>query len=234
MVGKIIEKKEVAQGTLKVVFEIKEPVSFKPGQYLFVTLINPPYTDEKGNKRQFSINNSPNQKNILIMTTRITESAFKKSLKELPIGTPVEIGPIAGVFTLPEDTGKPLVFIAGGIGITPFMSMLSYIAEEGPPYQITLVYSNRDQSSAAYTQEIEAFSKSIPNFKLILTMTDDPVWAGEKRKIDEQFIKDYFPNLNSNFYMVVGPPAMVEAVGNALTWAGVIQENIKKENFTGY
>lgn len=234
MIAKIKDKKEVAEGTLQVSFQLPQDVQFKAGQYMFVTLINPPYTDEKGNRRQFSINNSPNQKNILTMTTRLTDSAVKRSLKELPIGTEVGIGPIAGVFTLPEDISKPLVLIAGGIGITPFMSMLSYIKEEKLSYKITLLYSNRNQASTAYLKELQELATLIPNFKLILTMTEDNGWTGERRKIDSHFIKEYFPNVNDNLYMVVGPPMMVEAIEKALLEAGVKSENIKKENFTGY
>ena len=234
MIGKIIEKKEITKNTLRISFQIPESVNFKPGQYMFVTLLNPKFIDDKGNKRQFSIVNSPNNSNILTMTTRISESGFKKSLLQLPIGAEVQIGPIAGVFTLPAPIKSRLVFIAGGIGITPFMSMLAYIKERKLPYQITLVYSNRNQSSTAYLQEVNEFTQTIPNFKYILTITDDPDWTGEKRLIDAQFIKDYFPNVNDNFYMVVGPPLMVTAVKEALILAGVLEDNIKFENFTGY
>ncbi len=234
MIGKIIDKKEVAEETLSVSFQIDEPIVFKPGQYMFIKLLNPPFTDQEGDKRQFSINNPPSQNTVLEMTTRLTDSAFKKSLKELPLNTTVEIGPIAGVFTLPENPLKPLVFIAGGIGITPFMSMLRHVSKNSLPYKITLVYSNRNQASTAYLQEIQQFPQKIPNLKLVLTMTDDPNWEGEGRMINAEFIKEYFPNVNNNMYMVVGPPAMVDAVEKSLIEAGVLPENIKKENFTGY
>lgn len=233
MVGRIKNKEEVAVGTIKVTFDLNESVTFKPGQYVFVTLPKLLYPDDRGPKRQFSINNSPNQPNVLTITTRLSDSGFKKTLKELPIGSEVELGPIAGIFTLPEDTAKPLVFIAGGIGITPFMSMLQFLGENKKPYQITLIYSNRNQKSSAFLNEIQQLANSIP-VKLILTMTEDPTWSGEKRMVDAQFIKEYFPNLNDSLYMVVGPPGMVGAVEKALTLAGVTGENIKKENFTGY
>ncbi|MDP3973920.1 MAG: FAD-dependent oxidoreductase [Candidatus Daviesbacteria bacterium] len=222
MLGKIIERREITHGTLQVVFKLSQPVNFKPGQYFFVNL--------PMGRKQFSINNSPNQSNILTLTTRLTGSDFKNALNELPIGAEVELGPIAGIFTLPEDQTKPLVFIAGGIGITPFMSMLRYLRETENPYKITLVYSNRNQASTAFLNEVSDFKF----IKLILTMTDDPNWIGEKRRIDAGFIKEYFPNINENLYMVVGPPAMVEAVRKALEEAGVSKENIKFENFTGY
>ncbi len=234
MVGKIIDKKEVAQGTLQVTFEVKEDFTFKPGQYIFVTLTKLNYPDERGPKRQFSIVNSPEDKGKIIITTRITESGFKKTLNELPQGSEVELGPIAGAFVLPDDISRPLVLIAGGIGITPYMSMLRHIQKNNLSYNITLVYSNRNQSSTAYLNELKQLANQIPNLKLILTMTDDPNWTGEKRIVDVNFIKEYFPNVNENLYFVVGPPAMVDAVQRALLEAGVDISSIKIENFTGY
>lgn len=235
MLGKIQDKKEIAKGTLQVTFEIEgEQFTFKPGQYVFITLVNPPYPDERSNKRHFSIVNSPNQKGIITIATRIRESGFKKSLQELPNHSAVEIGPIAGGFILPKDDNRPLVFIAGGIGITPFISMLCYIKEEHLPYQITLIYSNRDQSSTAYLKELQELAQTLPNFKLILTMTEDASWSGEQRRVDTQFIKDYTRNLQNPLYFVVGPPTMVDAVQKALLEAGVGPENTEIENFTGY
>lgn len=234
MLGIIKSKEEVAKGTLKVVFEVDESFTFKAGQYCFITLEKLKYPDERGPKRQFSIVSSPNEKGIITITTRLSDSGFKKTLKELPKGTEVQLGPIAGVFTLPKGTSRPLVFIAGGIGITPFISMLRYISEEKLPYNITLIYSNRDQSSTAYFEDVKNLTAQIPGSELITTMTEDPNWNHEKRKVDKAFIKDYFPNVNAQYYMVVGPPGMVSAVEEALLDAGVHPENIQKENFTGY
>lgn len=234
MVAKIQDKRLVAEGTLQVIFEVTENFTFKSGQYIFVTLPKLLYPDERGPKRQFSINNDPSVKNQIIITTRLSESGFKKTLNELPLGSEAELGPIAGIFTLPEDTKKPLVLIAGGIGITPFMSMLRYIEKERLPYRIILIYSNRNQASTAFLEELQRLSQSIPNFKLILTMTDDDNWVGEKRKVDSTFIKGYFPDVNAQSYFVVGPPGMVDAVQRSLLEAGVDITNIKIENFTGY
>ena len=234
MIGEIIDKKLVAQGTLQVTFKVTEPFSFIAGQYCFVTLINFLYPDDRGGKRHFSIVNSPNEKGILTIATRLRDSGFKKTLDQLPLGSEVELGPIAGAFTLPDDTLKPLVLIAGGIGITPYMSMLRYIKRNKINYKITLVYSNRNRNSTAFLDELQQLSTQLPGFKLVLTMTDDPSWTGEKRKVDSTFIRDYFPNVNAQSYFVVGPPAMVDAVQRSLLEAGVGVENIKIENFTGY
>ncbi|MDP3974028.1 MAG: FAD-dependent oxidoreductase [Candidatus Daviesbacteria bacterium] len=232
MIGKIIDKKEVAEKTLQVTFGVEEPVTFKAGQYIFVTLINPTYTDDRGNRRQFSINNSPNEKGVITITTRLSESGFKRGLNKLNIGDRVELGPIAGAFVLPEDTQTPLILIAGGIGITPYLSMLKFIEEQKLPYQVTLIYSNRTTQSTAYLEDLKRLN--IAGFRLIPIMSDQQDWQGEKRRIDPQFIKEYFPNVNAQNYMVVGPPGMVSAVQKALMDAGVEAANIKIENFTGY
>lgn len=234
MKATIKDRKEVAKGTLMVEFEVPDRPKFIPGQHFTIHLINPPYNDARGANRHFSIVNSPSQEDTLMMTTRLRDSAFKKSLQELPIGTEVEIMGISGNFTLPEDTSKNYVFIAGGIGITPFMGMLRYISEKNLAYKITLIYSNRDKQSTAYFDELENLKLKIENLKLIFTMTEDPNWTGEKRKIDAAFVKDHVENVNEAEYYVVGPPPMVEAIFKVLEEAGVKAENIKTENFTGY
>lgn len=234
MVGKIKDKKEIAKGTLQVTFQASELFSFKAGQYCLVTLPDLLYPDERGGRRFFSIVNSPNEVRIIKITTRLSDSGFKKTLNELAVGSEVNLGPIAGAFTLPDDTQKPLVLIAGGIGITPFMSMLKYISEEKLPYNITLIYSNRNQYSTAFLEELQNYPLQSTVYHLILTMTEDPAWKGEKRKVDANFIKEYFPNVNENLYFVVGPPTMVDAVQRSLFEAGVLPEHIKIENFTGY
>lgn len=235
MLAKIKEKTEVAEGTLKVVFEVLEEFpKFKAGQYFFVALPKLSYPDERGPRRQFSIVNSPNEKGVLSLTTRLSDSGFKKTLKELPVGSEVEVGPIAGIFTLPEQFTQPLVFIAGGIGITPFMSMLKFIAEEGLQPQLLLVYSNRNQSSTAFLDETKTLATKIPTLKLVLTMTGDENWNGEKRRVDANFIKEYTDQFANPAFYVVGPPPMVDAIEKELESLGIKEENIKFERFTGY
>jgi hypothetical protein len=133
----IKEKREVAKGTLLVVFDLLgEEVDFKPGQYFWVTLLDPPYDDEKGPRRHISVVTSPNERGVLGLCTRLRDTAFKRSLAELPIGAEVDVEEPKGTFLLPDDTDQPYVFIAGGIGITVFRCMLRYIAEEKLPYRI--------------------------------------------------------------------------------------------------
>ncbi len=226
--------KKIAQGTLLVEFELEKVAEFQPGQYFYITLINPPFSDARGPTRHFSIVNTPGIKNTLVMATRLRESAFKKSLQQLPPGTEVEIGKIDGHFTLPEDPFKPLVFIAGGIGITPFMSMIQYVYHENLPYNITLIYSNRDQVSTAFLNELKQLNNELSNFKLILTMTEDPQWQEEKRMVDAGFINQYLKEPNLYTFMVAGPPGMVEQVYEEIKKTGVEDKNIITENFSGY
>jgi ferredoxin-NADP reductase len=230
------EKREVAKGTLLVTFDLLgREVDFKPGQYFWVTLLDPPYEDEKGPRRHISVVTSPNERGVLGLCTRLRDSAFKRSLAELPIGAEVDVEEPKGTFLLPEDTDQPYVFIAGGIGITVFRCMLRYIAEEHLPYRVTLIYSNRDRESAAFLDELHELEQANPNLRVVLTMTDDPDWDGEKRRIDAEFLRDHLgEELNSFTYLIAGPPAMVEGVVGTLEAAGVPEERIRPARFSGY
>jgi len=232
----IRERKEIAEGTMMITFDLQgEEVSFKPGQYFFITIPNMPHPDDRGNRRHFSIVNSPNEHGVITMATRWRQtSGFKTSLRDMPLGSEVAIGRIAGDFVLPDNTSRPIVFIAGGIGITPFISMLRYVREEQLAYDLTLLYSNRGRESTAFFDELREMDHAMPEFRLVLTMSRDPDWPGEKRTIDAQFIRDYVPDPNSRFFMIAGPPAMGEGMAKVLAQVGVDGKNVQVERFTGY
>jgi ferredoxin-NADP reductase len=234
--ARIKEKQEVAKGTLFVTFDLLgEEVDFRPGQYFFVTLPEAGHQDRRGLRRHITVVTSPNDKGVLGLATRMRDSAFKRTLGELPVGTEVEVEPPKGKFALPEETSRPLVLVAGGIGITVFRSMLRYIREEQLPYRVTLIYSNRDRESTAFLDELRELEQELPDLQLILTMTQDPGWEGETRKVDAQFVKDYLDeDLNQYTFLVAGPPAMAEGVQQALEEAGVQNENVIAERYSGY
>ena len=236
MRARIKEKKEVARSTLLVTFDLLgEDVDFRPGQYFFVTLPDIGHQDRRGLRRHITVVTSPNEKGVLGLATRMRDSAFKQSLGELPVGAEVEVEAPRGRFVLPDDASRPLVFVAGGIGITAFRSMLRYIREERLPYHVTLIYSNRDRESTAFLDELRELEQELPALRLILTMTQDPGWGGETREIDAQFFKDYLGDrLNELTFMVAGPPGMTEGVQHALEEAGVSQENVIAERYSGY
>jgi ferredoxin-NADP reductase len=236
MQAKIKDKREVAKGTLMVEFDLLgEEVDFTPGQYFWVTLLDPPYDDDKGPRRHITVVTSPNDRGVLGLATRVRDSAFKRSLAELPVGTEVDVEQPKGDFVLPEDTEQEYVFIAGGIGITVFRSMLRYIAEEGLPHRVTLVYSNRDVESTAFLGELKELEEANPNLRLVLTMTEDPGWDGESRRIDAEMLRDHLgDDLGAYTYLIAGPPGMVEAMEKVLADAGVPEEQVRPEQFSGY
>jgi ferredoxin-NADP reductase len=236
MLARIKEKREVAKGTLMVVFDLLgAEVDFRPGQYFWVTLLDPPYDDEKGPRRHITVVTSPTDRGVLGLCTRLRDTAFKRSLAELPIGTEVDVEEPKGSFVLPEATDRPYVFVAGGIGITVFRSMLRYIAEVGLPHRVTLVYSNRDRESTAFLDELEELERRLPRLRLVLTMTQDEGWEGESRRIDLDFLRDHLDGeLGASTYLVAGPPGMVEAVTGTLAEAGIGDEQILSQRFSGY
>jgi ferredoxin-NADP reductase len=236
MQAKIKDKREVAKGTLMVEFDLLgEEVDFTPGQYFWVTLLDPPYDDDKGPRRHITVVTSPNDRGVLGLATRVRDSAFKRSLAELPVGTEVDVEQPKGDFLLPKDTEQEYVFIAGGIGITVFRSMLRYIAEEGLPHRVTLVYSNRDVESTAFLGELKELEEANPNLRLVLTMTEDPAWEGESRRIDAAMLRDHLgDDLGAYTYLIAGPPGMVEAMEKTLAEAGVPEEQVRPERFSGY
>lgn len=231
----IKEKREVAHRTLLVLFDLGgSELDYRPGQYFWVELLEPPYQDEKGARRHITAVTSPSERGLIGLCTRLRDSAFKRSLDELPLGAPVELEPPKGTFVLPEESSRPLVFIAGGIGITPFRSMLRYIEDERLPHRVTLIYSSRNRGSAAFLDELEEIERANPNVHLIVTMTDDEDWPGERRRIDADFLRDRLDDLNEASYMIAGPPGMAGGVSAELEKAGVDSALIVTERFSGY
>jgi ferredoxin-NADP reductase len=234
--ARIKKKTEVAKGTLMVVFDLLgREVDFRPGQYFWVELLNSPYDDERGLRRHISVVTSPNERGVLGLATRVRDSAFKRTLAELEVGDEVDVEEPKGDFRLPDDTSKDYVFIAGGIGITVFHSMLHYIAEERLPYRVTLVYSNRDRESTAFLDELQGLETEIEGLHVVLTMTDDPSWDGEGRRVDAGLLHDHLEGeLTSYTYLVAGPPDMVNGIAEMLEDAGVPEEQVHAARFSGY
>jgi len=169
--SKLTRREEVAEGTMAFHFEKPSGFNFKAGQFADVTLTDPPETDAEGNTRTFSIA-SPPFENELLFTTRMRDSAFKRSLKKVPLATAVKIGAAAGSFTLHKNPAKPAVFLAGGIGITPFLSILRQADRDRLPHKLYLFYSNRRPEDAAFLDTLQTLETTNPNFHLICTMTE--------------------------------------------------------------
>jgi ferredoxin-NADP reductase len=232
----IKETREVAKGTLLVVFDLQgEEVDFRPGQYFWVELPNRGHDDDKGLRRHISVVTSPTDRGVLGLCTRLRDTAFKTTLAELEVGDEVDVEQPKGDYVLPEDTGPHYVFVAGGIGITVFRSMLRYIADTGEPYRVTLVYSNRDRESTAFLDELQGLEDRIPGLGVVLTMTEDDGWDGERRYVGPDLLRDHLDgDLGDHTYLIAGPPQMVTAVTEALSEAGVPEDQLLPDRFSGY
>ncbi|MBW2970558.1 FAD-dependent oxidoreductase [Candidatus Woesearchaeota archaeon] len=233
MQATIKAKREVAVDTLRVEFHVENRPEFKPGQFINLAIPKLKHHDERGNSRFFSIVNPPYEEGITI-TTRLTGSGFKRTLQEMGIGDRVEIAAIMGSFMLPTDNAVPIVMIAGGIGITPFMSMIKHVLHEKTKHTITLIYSNRNKESAAYLDELQLLSAQNPKFELIATMTKDEAWLGVKGFVDSDFIRQHISDHKNKLFMVVGTPIMMEAVKASLEQLNIAKNNIMTEGFSGY
>ena len=139
---KLQDRYEVAERTMAFEFEKPEAFVFKAGQAIDMTLINPSETDAEGNRRTFSIANAPDERTLLI-ATRMRDTAFKRALATMPIGTQVEIEGPFGDLILHNDQARAAVFLAGGIGITPFRSILLQIIKERLHYSVFCFFANR-------------------------------------------------------------------------------------------
>lgn len=239
--SRLKDRKMIAEFTAGFWFEKPADFSFKPGQYIQLTLKELVSPDPKGNNRVFSIASSPRDQDIMI-ATRLTGSNYGETLMHMPIGTEVEIDGPFGSFALPNDTSKPVVLLAGGIGITTFRSMAKHAAEEKLPHQITLLYTNRTPASTAFLGDLEAWARENPNFRFVATVTDaipqGQAWGDSPYQrtgfIDANFIASVVPDLEQPVYYVAGPPAMVHAIVYTLVGMGVAEDNIKQEEFAGY
>jgi ferredoxin-NADP reductase len=234
--ARVAEKREVALGTLFVTFDLDDggAPDWRPGQYFWVELLDSPYDDERGPRRHITIATSPTE-GRLGLATRLRDTAFKRGLAELAVGDAIEVEEPKGTFSLPEDTEPSYVFVAGGIGITVFRSMLHFVADRALPYRVTLLYSNRDRASTAFLDELTELESRIPGLKVVATMTADPDWTGERRRIDERFLRDHLGDeLGAFTYIVAGPPGMVDGMKELFGGLGLPEEQLIVQGFAGY
>jgi ferredoxin-NADP reductase len=150
---KLKERKEVAEGTMAFRFEKPSGWAFKAGQYLDMTLLDPSETDSEGNVRSFSIASAPHE-DTLMVATRMRDTAFKRVLRTMPLGTAVKIEGPFGDLILQNDFTRTAAFLAGGIGITPFRSIVHWAAQDKLSNRIVLFYSNRRPEDAPFLAEL--------------------------------------------------------------------------------
>ena len=207
------------------VFTPQEPVNWLSGQYIHCTLPHTP-ADDRGDERWFTISSAPFEHNISF-TTRIFDapSTFKMHLLELKVGEVIETEEPEGDFVV-TDKFANYVFVAGGIGITPFRSILSAMKNEGSSLNVELLYANRGSESIIFKDELEALAAEYSTFNIEYFIGDI--------QIDEKTLARYNDKLNSPIFMLSGPEPMVKAFDDTLRSIGVDDAHRMRDNFPGY
>jgi ferredoxin-NADP reductase len=234
---RLCDREQIAERTIACRLEKPLNFVFKPGQFVEITFLNPPETDAEGNSRAFSIASSPRE-DFLLVATRLRESAFKRVLSHAPEGTQVKIDGPFGDLRLHNDSSRAAVMLCGGIGITPFRSIIVSATENKLPHRIFLFYSNRRPEDAPFLEELLALEKQYPRFTLIGCMTEMERsrrrWDGERGKINCQMLEKYLGRLPSAIYYITGPPGFVGGMRKMLADSGVDDDDVRAEEFGGY
>src|SRR5450830_1659493 len=213
--------------TYDFVFTPDQKMNFKPGQYMELTL-NHPSQDSRGIRRYLTIASSPTEKQFRFGVKFYNKaSSFKKTLIQMKQDQEIVASQLAGDFTLPRDKNKKLVFIAGGIGITPFRSMIKYLLDTNEKRSIVLFYLNKTRDDFAY-KDIFDKAKQELGIKVFYSIVDIPS-ASYYRAITERV-----PDYQERFFYISGPPSMVAAFETNLKKIGVKKSHIKTDYFPGF
>jgi ferredoxin-NADP reductase len=233
----LLGRTHVAEGTMAFQFEKPPDFVFKAGQYIDLTLSGSQHGSSNGLTHTFSIASSPFDEELLV-TTRMRNTVFKQALSILPIGSGVKIEGPMGSFRLHNNTARPAVFLAGGIGIAPFLSMLSYAAGEKLRHPIVLFYANRYLEDAAFMNPLWQLERANPRFRFVPTLTrrdkNYRSWKGETGHINSEMLVTQVGILRGPIYYIAGPPTMVASTRRTLSEAGVDEDDIRTEEFAGY
>ena len=207
------------------IFRPDTDLAWQAGQYLHYVIPADVATDDRGVERWFTIASAPHEGHVQI-TTRISDkrSTFKDRLNALAIGDTIEADGPEGDFVV-HDPDKLMILIAGGIGITPYRSMLLDMDHTSQPIHAVLLYANRDENFV-FKDELEALKSRHPKLSIVY-------FSGDKR-IDEASIREHIPSLVGPLFYISGPEPMVKSLSEVIAGMGVAEENIKLDDFPGY
>lgn len=233
----LVSRETAAEQTLALRFTRAEGFRFLAGQYLDVTVINAAERDAEGPVRSFSIASAPDEPDLQLVM-RMRDTAFKRTLAALEPGAEVMLEGPAGDFVLPAGEERTRVFIAGGVGIAPFLSMLREARAGGRIGETILFYSNRRPEDTAFLPELEAIAHDLSGFRVVATMTriaeSAHPWRGETAHVDATMFARFLPSVRGPVYYVCGAPALIAGVRYELEQAGVPAGDIMIEMFGGY
>lgn len=231
---RLVRKEVVAKDTMAFYFEKPEGFHFKAGQYADYILVNPPQTDGEGDVRSFTLACAPCE-DKLCFVTRMCDTAFKRVMEAMEIGTEVKLdGPSGNLFL--KQSPQPAVFVTGGIGVTPARSIITQATHDHLDQQIYLFYSTTTIDSAVFLDEFYKYAEVNDNFHFILTTTDPAgtLVKEETGRIDSSMIKRYIPDISGANYYVTGPASMVKSLRNMLVDNGAKKRGVFTEEFEGY
>ena len=226
--------------------QILSSLDYKAGQFAFFD-IGGVYNDPKGPVRHFTISSSPTE-DFIMLSTRIRDSPYKKRLASLEKEAKVKVRGPEGQFVLPEDTdfSKTIIFLSGGIGVTPFRSMIKYATDKQLPIKIIMFDSNKDKENILFKKEFDDWANTNKNIKIIYTITEEEhskeqsstdIWKGEHGRINKEMILKYIDDsiLKDSIFYICGPPGMLKAMKSLIQQELEIpKERIMSEEFTGY
>ncbi len=221
----VTEVKQEAEKIWTLFFKGKK-LDYKPGQFLFLQLLR---EGERSSTHPFTISNSPTRSELSVTPKIIGD--FTLTIKDTRVGDKVFIDAPYGVFSFLNQPLKDLVFIAGGIGITPFISMIRNIYDQNLDYRVALFWVNRSENNLCFTGELKQIEQELDNFKVVFIMTDQPDWPGEKGRLNAQFIKEYLGDMDKKAFFICGPPAMSAELERELKEFDVPKSNIYREIF---
>jgi ferredoxin-NADP reductase len=193
--------------------------------------------DVRGKVRTFTLSSSPTEDMIMI-TTKRGPSSFKKALFDLQVGSVIDARDPSGLFTFGPREAGPVLFIAGGIGITPYRSMIRYALDTNLQHRMTLLYAAQTPDDFVFRQELLAWEKNLSHLSVLYTVTkpdsSQSTWTGRVGRIDEPHLKNYIKNNSPALYYISGPGNMVDAMISTLVRIGVASETMLFEKFSGY
>jgi ferredoxin-NADP reductase/Na+-translocating ferredoxin:NAD+ oxidoreductase RnfD subunit len=233
----LLEKVTVAKDTVDFVFDPGERINYKPGQYMEWTLEHFG-TDSRGSRRYFTLASSPTEEDLIIGIKYYDKgSSFKHALLNSDRDTLIAASQLAGDFVMPEDPATKMVFIAGGIGITPFRSMVKYLMDSNDKRDVKLFYSARNEESFAY-KDIFELARTNLGLQTIYTVSDTNVNTTSPYTtqgfITANLISQNVPDLHERVFYISGTHQMVESMHEILLGLGVKHRNIKIDFFPGY
>lgn len=233
----LISREMVADRTMSFRWAKPADWTYRAGQFIDITLHDPPETDAEGDTRGFSISSAPCE-DVIQVTTRLRDTAFKRVVQQVALGTTMQLEGPFGDFRL-HHAQRPAVLLAGGIGITPFRSILVEAIRCGSlPYRVVLFHANHRPQDAPFADDLRALDEACDDFTFVPTMTaltpSETAWTGERGHVDAAMLRRHLEGVEDPIWYAAGPAGMVGAMRRTLTAMGVDEDDIRTEEFTGY